>query len=140
MAERGKLKPESSSLTLKSGTEARQNEIRFILRPLVLKFGKTLKYLRSKNPNVKIYGIEPTESNVLNGGKPGPHQIIGNGVGFKPDMLDMDVMEEVLMAFYQHDRADIGLPYHRDHLDPKMLKKALKANLHLHISDLPDAN
>ncbi|XP_055808688.1 bifunctional L-3-cyanoalanine synthase/cysteine synthase 1, mitochondrial [Solanum dulcamara] len=56
------------------------------------------QYLKSKNPNVKIYGIEPTESNVLNGGKPGPHQITGNGVGFKPDILDMDVMEEVLMV------------------------------------------
>ncbi|XP_009628115.1 bifunctional L-3-cyanoalanine synthase/cysteine synthase 2, mitochondrial [Nicotiana tabacum] len=56
------------------------------------------QYLKSKNPNVKIYGIEPTESNVLNGGKPGPHHITGNGVGFKPDILDMDIMEEVLMV------------------------------------------
>ncbi|NP_001305620.1 L-3-cyanoalanine synthase [Solanum tuberosum] len=56
------------------------------------------QYLKSKNPNVKIYGIEPTESNVLNGGNPGPHEITGNGVGFKPDILDMDVMEEVLMV------------------------------------------
>lgn len=56
------------------------------------------QYLKSKNPGVKIYGVEPTESNVLNGGKPGPHHITGNGVGFKPDILDMDVMEEVLMV------------------------------------------
>ncbi|KAK4483489.1 hypothetical protein RD792_010684 [Penstemon davidsonii] len=56
------------------------------------------QYLKSKNPNVKIYGLEPEESNVLNGGKPGPHQIMGNGVGFKPDILDMDVMDEVLMV------------------------------------------
>ncbi|KAF8380206.1 hypothetical protein HHK36_027688 [Tetracentron sinense] len=54
------------------------------------------RYLKSKNPNVKIYGLEPAESNVLNGGKPGPHHITGNGVGFKPEILDMDVMEEVL--------------------------------------------
>ncbi|KAJ9188318.1 hypothetical protein P3X46_003686 [Hevea brasiliensis] len=54
------------------------------------------QYLKSQNPNVKIYGVEPAESNVLNGGKPGPHQIMGNGVGFKPDILDMDVMEKVL--------------------------------------------
>ncbi|XP_062155515.1 bifunctional L-3-cyanoalanine synthase/cysteine synthase 1, mitochondrial [Alnus glutinosa] len=54
------------------------------------------QYLKSQNPNVKIYGVEPTESNVLNGGKPGPHLITGNGVGFKPDILDMDVMEKVL--------------------------------------------
>lgn len=54
------------------------------------------QYLKSKNPNVKIYGVEPSESNVLNGGKPGPHHITGNGVGFKPDILDLDVMEKVL--------------------------------------------
>ncbi|XP_043714402.1 bifunctional L-3-cyanoalanine synthase/cysteine synthase 1, mitochondrial-like isoform X1 [Telopea speciosissima] len=54
------------------------------------------QYLKSKNPNVKIYGLEPAESNVLNGGKPGPHEITGNGVGFKPKILDMDVMEAVL--------------------------------------------
>ncbi|PON68085.1 L-3-cyanoalanine synthase, mitochondrial [Parasponia andersonii] len=53
------------------------------------------QYLKSQNPNVKIYGVEPAESNVLNGGKPGPHHITGNGVGFKPDILDMDVMEKV---------------------------------------------
>ncbi|XP_023006594.1 bifunctional L-3-cyanoalanine synthase/cysteine synthase 1, mitochondrial [Cucurbita maxima] len=54
------------------------------------------QYLKSRNPNVKIYGVEPAESNVLNGGKPGPHHITGNGVGFKPDILDMDVMDKVL--------------------------------------------
>lgn len=54
------------------------------------------KYLKEMNPNVKIYGVEPAESNILNGGKPGPHHITGNGVGFKPDILDMDVMEKVL--------------------------------------------
>ncbi|KAK4339293.1 hypothetical protein RND71_040755 [Anisodus tanguticus] len=56
------------------------------------------QYLKSKKPNVKIYGVKPTESNVLNGGKPGPHHITGNGVGFKPDILDLDLMEEVLMV------------------------------------------
>nr|POF12115.1 bifunctional l-3-cyanoalanine synthase/cysteine synthase 1, mitochondrial [Quercus suber] len=49
------------------------------------------------NPaNTLIYGVEPAESNVLNGGKQGPHQITGNGVWFKPNILDMDVMEKFL--------------------------------------------
>ncbi|RZC72671.1 hypothetical protein C5167_048150 [Papaver somniferum] len=56
------------------------------------------RYLKSMNPNVKIYGLEPAESNVLNVGKPGPHAITGNGVGFKPDILDMDILEEVIEA------------------------------------------
>ncbi|ERM94970.1 bifunctional L-3-cyanoalanine synthase/cysteine synthase 2, mitochondrial isoform X1 [Amborella trichopoda] len=54
------------------------------------------RYLKSQNPNVKIYGVEPAESNILNGGKPGPHLITGTGVGFKPGILDMDVLEAVL--------------------------------------------
>ncbi|KMZ59858.1 Cysteine synthase [Zostera marina] len=54
------------------------------------------RYLKTMNPNVKIYGLEPAESNVLNGGKPGYHQITGNGVGFKPKILEMDVMDGVL--------------------------------------------
>lgn len=54
------------------------------------------KYLKEKNPNAKIYGVEPAEANVLNGGKPGPHLITGNGVGFKPEILNMDIMEKVL--------------------------------------------
>ncbi|KAI4984279.1 hypothetical protein ZWY2020_054560 [Hordeum vulgare] len=51
---------------------------------------------RTKDSTCTIYGVEPAEANVLNGGKPGPHLITGNGVGFKPDILDMDIMEKVL--------------------------------------------
>ncbi|PWA99056.1 cycloartenol synthase [Artemisia annua] len=48
----------------------------------------------------KIYGLEIEESNVLNGGKPGSHQITGNGIEFKPDILDIDIMEDVLMLIF----------------------------------------
>lgn len=54
------------------------------------------RYLKSKNPNVKIYGLEPKESNILNGGKPGPHLITGTGVGFTPKILDLDILDGVI--------------------------------------------
>ncbi|QCE35385.1 cysteine synthase A [Acetobacteraceae bacterium] len=54
------------------------------------------KILHQHNPQIKIFGVEPEESHVLTGGKPGPHGIQGIGAGFKPEILDLPAIEKVL--------------------------------------------
>ncbi len=54
------------------------------------------KYLKEKNPNIKIVAVEPKSSPVLNGGQSGPHKIQGIGAGFVPKTYDAAVVDEVL--------------------------------------------
>ena len=54
------------------------------------------EFLREKNPNVKIFAVEPDTSPVLAGGAPGPHKIQGIGAGFVPKVLKTDLITEVI--------------------------------------------
>lgn len=52
-------------------------------------------YLKSKNPQVQVVAVEPSDSPVLSGGRPGPHKLQGIGAGFVPKVLNTQVYDEV---------------------------------------------
>lgn len=54
------------------------------------------KYLKEKNPAVKVVAVEPAASPLLSGGKAGPHGLQGIGANFVPDTLDRSVIDEII--------------------------------------------
>lgn len=54
------------------------------------------KYLKSKNPEIKIIGVEPASSPFLTKHYSGPHKIQGIGAGFKPSILDLNYIDEII--------------------------------------------
>ncbi len=58
--------------------------------------------LKQKKPSIKIIAVEPADSPVLSGGKPGPHKIQGIGAGFVPEVLNRNLIDEIIPVAHEN--------------------------------------
>jgi len=65
------------------------------------------RFLKQKNPKIKVFAVEPASSPVLSGGNPGSHAIQGIGAGFIPKVLDMNQIDEIV-RINDNEAMDIG--------------------------------
>jgi len=56
------------------------------------------EFIKPKKPTFKVVAVEPAASPVLSGGKKGPHKIQGIGAGFKPDVLQLNLVDEIIQV------------------------------------------
>ncbi len=54
------------------------------------------RYLKEKDPSIRVIGVEPAASPLVTEGKAGPHKIQGIGANFVPEVLDVDIMDEII--------------------------------------------
>jgi cysteine synthase A len=58
--------------------------------------------LKKKKPSIRMVAVEPADSPVLSGGKPGPHKIQGIGAGFVPDVLNREIIDEIIQVAHEN--------------------------------------
>ena len=74
----------------------------------------TGEYLKSKNPQVKVVAVEPSDSPVLSGGAAGPHKLQGIGAGFVPKALNTQIYDEILTLGSEESFAAAKLLAHKE--------------------------
>jgi cysteine synthase A len=66
------------------------------------------KLLKSKNPSIEVIAVEPTESAVLSGRRPGKHNIPGLGAGFIPPLLDTSLIDRIITVSGEEAAKTVG--------------------------------
>ena len=74
----------------------------------------TGEYLKSRNPQVKVVAVEPSDSPVLSGGAAGPHKLQGIGAGFVPKALNTQIYDEILTLGSEESFAAAKLLAHKE--------------------------